>query len=101
MKAPTPAASSVSTAVPGTTESGSWRAGLTGRRADRHASRRTSCCPPRRWALSASEVGAVYLGGGRFAPLLGAGRIEERTTGAAARADSMFATRLQPWTAAS
>ena len=94
MKAPTPAASSVSTAVPGTTESGSWRAGLTGRRAE----------PAREspdLVLSASEVGAVYLGGGRFAPLLGAGRIEERTTGAAARADSMFATRLQPWAAAS
>ena len=63
-----------------------------------------SCRPTREspdLVLSASEVGAVYLGGGRFAPLLGAGRIEERTTGAAARADSMFATRLQPWAAAS
>ena len=50
---------SVSTAVPGTTESGSWRAGLTGRRADRHASRRTSCCPPRRWARSTwAEAGS-------------------------------------------
>ena len=63
-----------------------------------------SCRPTREspdLVLSASEVGAVYLGGGRFAPLLGAGRIEERATGAAARADSMFATRLQPWAAAS
>ena len=62
-----------------------------------------SCRPTREspdLVLSASELGAVYLGGGRFAPLLGAGRIEERTAGAAARADSMFATRLQPWAAA-
>ena len=59
-----------------------------------------SCRPTRGspdLVLSASELGAVYLGGGRFTPLLGAGLIEELTAGAAARADSMFATRLQPW----
>ena len=59
-----------------------------------------SCRPTRGspdLVLSASELGAVYLGGSRFAPLLGAGLIEERTAGAAETVDSMFATRLQPW----
>jgi predicted acetyltransferase len=47
--------------------------------------------------LSASDLAATYLGTVRFATLLGAGRIEERTTGSVDTADAMFATRLQPW----
>ena len=48
-------------------------------------------------ALSAAELAAAYLGGTPFTPLARAGRVEELTAGALDRADSMFATRLKPW----
>lgn len=40
--------------------------------------------------LDVAVLGSVYLGGVRFADLAVAGRIEERTPGAVARADAMF-----------
>lgn len=49
--------------------------------------------------LSAPELGSVYLGGVSFADLLRAGRITERTSGAVARADSLFRTERAPWCA--
>ncbi|MDE0042237.1 MAG: GNAT family N-acetyltransferase [Candidatus Poribacteria bacterium] len=50
-------------------------------------------------ALSASELGATYLGGVKFSTLASAGRIEEHTHGALERADAMFAYHLKPWCA--
>jgi predicted acetyltransferase len=47
--------------------------------------------------FEAGELGAVYLGGTRFADLARAGRIEERVAGAAAAADAMFAAERAPW----
>ena len=47
--------------------------------------------------LSAADLGAVYLGGVKFRTLYHAGRVEENTPGALARADAMFATDLMPW----
>ena len=47
--------------------------------------------------LSAADLGAVYLGGVKLRTLYHAGRVEENTPGALARADAMFATDLKPW----
>ena len=47
--------------------------------------------------LSAADLGAVYLGGVKLRTLHHAGRVEEHTPGALARADAMFATELMPW----
>jgi predicted acetyltransferase len=47
--------------------------------------------------LGAGELGAIYLGGTRVAALARAGRVEERTTGAVARADAAFAWDPAPW----
>ena len=47
--------------------------------------------------LGASELGSVYLGGVRFGTLARAGRITERSPGALARADRMFAVGVAPW----
>ena len=47
--------------------------------------------------LTAGDLGAVYLGGVRMAELALAGRIEECTPGAVARADALLATPLAPW----
>ncbi len=47
--------------------------------------------------LSAADLGAVYLGGVKLRTLHHAGRVEENTPGALARADAMFATDLKPW----
>ena len=47
--------------------------------------------------LSVDDLAVPYLGGFPFTPLALAGRIEERTPGALARADAMFATQLKPW----
>lgn len=48
-------------------------------------------------AMDAADLGAIYLGGGSFAALLGANRGEERTPGGAARVDSLFRTDLAPF----
>jgi predicted acetyltransferase len=48
-------------------------------------------------SLTAADLGAVYLGGVRFSELALAGRIEEHTPGAVARADALFCTALAPW----
>ncbi len=47
--------------------------------------------------LSAENLAIPYLGGFAFTPLAKAGRVEERTQGALALADAMFATQLKPW----
>ncbi len=47
--------------------------------------------------LSAADLGAAYLGGVRLRTLHHAGRVDEHTPGALARADAMFATDRQPW----
>jgi predicted acetyltransferase len=47
--------------------------------------------------LAADALGACYLGGNRFATLVRAGRAEERTPGAAGRADVLFAVEQAPW----
>lgn len=49
--------------------------------------------------LEVSDLGAAYLGGVRFGTLARAGRVEERTAGALARADALFACALAPWCA--
>ena len=48
-------------------------------------------------AISVADLAACYMGSVRPSALAQAGRLEERTDGAAARADAMFATRLAPW----
>jgi predicted acetyltransferase len=47
--------------------------------------------------LDADNLGSAYLGGVTFAQLRAASRLEELTEGAAARADALFGTDLQPW----
>jgi hypothetical protein len=44
-----------------------------------------------------ASLGATYLGNARFEALARASRLEERTAGAVARADAMFATPRAPW----
>jgi predicted acetyltransferase len=48
-------------------------------------------------ALDVTALGSVYLGGFTFAQLGAAGRIEERRTGALARADALFPRDAAPW----
>ena len=57
--------------------------------------RRSSKSPD--FVLTASELGATYLGGVKFSTLASTGRIEERTHGALERADAMFSYRVKPW----
>jgi predicted acetyltransferase len=57
--------------------------------------RRTDADPDLR--LDVAELGAVYLGGGRFTTLAAAGRLTERTPGALWRADQLFASDPTPW----
>ena len=47
--------------------------------------------------LDVRDLGATYLGGVDFTLLAAAGRVEERTPGALARADAMFRWRPAPW----
>lgn len=47
-------------------------------------------------ALAAADLGAAYLGGTRFGALRRAGLVEERTAGAVARADALFAVDPLP-----
>ena len=47
--------------------------------------------------LGVSELGSAYLGGFGFADLERAGRLEELTPGAVARADTLFRTNRKPW----
>lgn len=61
-----------------------------------------SCTPasggePADIALSAAEVGAVYLGGTRLGSLARAGRVEELTAGAIRRADVLFSNDVEPY----
>jgi len=46
---------------------------------------------------STNDLGAAYLGGSSFRQLQRAGFVEERTTGALARADAMFGWDPAPW----
>lgn len=48
-------------------------------------------------ALSVTDLGAAYLGGVAFVTLAAAGRAEERTPGALARADALFAVIPAPY----
>jgi predicted acetyltransferase len=48
-------------------------------------------------ALSAVELGAVYLGGTRLAPLRMTGRVRELTPGAVDRASIAFGAAREPW----
>jgi len=47
--------------------------------------------------LSATELGAAYLGGTRLAALAAARRVDEHTAGALATADLMFSSARAPW----
>jgi predicted acetyltransferase len=47
--------------------------------------------------VDAADLGAAYLGGARFGTLHRAGRVEEVTAGALARADAMFTWDPPPW----
>jgi len=47
--------------------------------------------------VTAETLGAVYLGGSTFGQLARALRVSERTAGAVARADALFATDRAPW----
>jgi predicted acetyltransferase len=47
--------------------------------------------------IDAADLAALYLGGNRFHTLFEAGRLEELSPGAIARADMMFATDRAPW----
>ena len=48
-------------------------------------------------ACTASDLGAVYLGGPSFRQLHGAGRVVERRDDAVSTADAMFGWRPAPW----
>jgi predicted acetyltransferase len=48
--------------------------------------------------LDVADLSSAYLGDVTFTTLVRAGRVEERTAGAAARADVLFACRPAPWT---
>jgi predicted acetyltransferase len=48
-------------------------------------------------SLSASDLGAAYLGGARLTALSRAGRVDEHTGGTIRLFDSIFATEQQPW----
>jgi predicted acetyltransferase len=48
-------------------------------------------------ALSVADLAAAYLGAVSFTTLSHAGRVEQLSDGALLKADSMFATDLQPW----
>lgn len=50
-------------------------------------------------AVEAADLGAVYLGAFGFGALASAGRVRELSPGAVARADALFATGIQPWSA--
>jgi predicted acetyltransferase len=61
-----------------------------------------SCRPAKRGeaadlAMTLPDLGAAYLGGVAVSTLAAAGRVDEHTTGAVARADAMFASRPMPW----
>lgn len=47
--------------------------------------------------LDAGDIGATYLGGTTFDQLLRAGRVEEVSPGAVARADALFHSNRAPW----
>ena len=47
--------------------------------------------------LGVSDLAAAYLGGVSFLTLARAGRVEERESGALAKADRMFRTERAPW----
>ena len=47
--------------------------------------------------LGAADLSAVYMGGHRLSPLARAGRVEERTHRALAKADAMFAWDVAPY----
>jgi predicted acetyltransferase len=48
-------------------------------------------------AIDAADLAALYLGGNRLRTLFEAGRVEELSKGAVARADAMFVTDRAPW----
>lgn len=52
-------------------------------------------------ALGIADLGAAFLGGVRLSTLARAGRVEERTPGALARADALFSWTSSPWCATS
>ena len=47
--------------------------------------------------LDVTGVGSVYLGGFSFADLVRGSRAQELTEDAAARADALFRTDVEPW----
>lgn len=67
---------------------GRWRVG-------RERTERTSADPDLR--LDVANLATVYLGGFGFGDLVRASRAEERTPGAAERADALFHTTVRPW----
>jgi predicted acetyltransferase len=48
-------------------------------------------------SIELADLGACWLGGWSFRRLVRAGRVQERSAGAAARADALFATDPLPW----
>ncbi|MBA3654368.1 MAG: GNAT family N-acetyltransferase [Actinobacteria bacterium] len=59
-----------------------------------------SCAPTKKkadLALSVADLGALYLGGHAASTLARAGRVDEKTKGALARADAMFVTHPAPY----
>jgi predicted acetyltransferase len=75
-----------------------WNAGRYALEADEHGDatiERTSGAPD--LACSVNEVGAAYLCGTTFRELARAGRVEERTDGALAKADGIFGWDPAPW----
>jgi len=47
--------------------------------------------------LDITGLGSVYLGGFTFGALVRSSRAQELTAGAAARADALFRTNIEPW----
>jgi predicted acetyltransferase len=57
--------------------------------------RRTNASPDLR--LTVAELGSAYLGGVTLSSLAAAGRVDECTDGALARADLVFGSDRSPW----
>jgi predicted acetyltransferase len=66
--------------------------------ADGNAARCTRAEEEPELQLDVADLAAAYLGGASFATLARAGRVRQRSPGAVARADALFASRPAPWT---
>ncbi len=75
---------------------GRWRIRTNGKPGEAEASVETTT-DPADLALDTTDLAAAYLGGARMLDLAAAGRIEELTAGAVARAHALLTAGREPW----